>query len=297
MTYEEQYLQTLSVRPALPDASPCIFAGAFYDLLDKTASCLPTVLCGGSVEISSACTLSYQQAACHILLYTREGSGILRLRSKTCALEEGTLLYMDCSVSSYIIEPAHFPWRYVLFTVTGDLLTHLDSLVPFETLLLHPLNPYSPVLSGLEQLLSGGKGACLRNKLLDADLLGHIVSGLFIEAYGLETTETRYPTFLSEIRKYLDTYFAEPFRLDDLETRYHMSKYRICHEFSDAFGIPPLKYLNKKRLEAAANLLIATDRRVHEIALDVGFENTNHFINLFKREMGATPQAYRDGHR
>ena len=113
----------------------------------------------------------------------------------------------------------------------------------------------------------------------------------------MESTDTRYPPFLAEIRNYLDASLAEPFRLDDLEERYHMSKYRICHEFSAAFGVPPLKYLNRKRLEAAANLLLTTDKKVHEISLEVGFENTNHFISLFKREMGTTPQAYRDAKR
>lgn len=64
-----------------------------------------------------------------------------------------------------------------------------------------------------------------------------------------------------------------------------------------AFGSPPVRYLNLRRLEAATHLLLTTDRRIHEISFDVGFENTNHFINLFKRETGTTPQAYRDAHR
>lgn len=298
MTYEEQYLKSLSVKPPAPaGAMPHTFAGIFYELLPETESTFPTVLSGGSMEILSGYTLTYQPMDCRMLLYTREGGGRIRMRTRSYTLEPGLLLYMDCSVSSYIMEPTHFPWHYSLFLVRGELFSRLESLVPFETLLLQPLQPYSPVLRALNQLLTGSTGACLYNKLTDADLLHHIVTELFTEAYKLESTETRYPPFLTEIRKYLDTSFAQPFRLDDLETRYHMSKYRICHEFSAAFGMPPLKYLNTKRLEAAANLLLTTDRRIHEICLDVGFENTNHFINLFKREMGATPQAYRDAKR
>lgn len=76
-----------------------------------------------------------------------------------------------------------------------------------------------------------------------------------------------------------------------------MSKFRICHEFSDVFGLPPIRYMNKKRLEAAENLLLSTEKKVHEIALATGFENTNHFIHLFKKEYGATPQAYREAHQ
>ena len=63
-----------------------------------------------------------------------------------------------------------------------------------------------------------------------------------------------------------------------------------------AFGLPPIRYLNKKRLEAAENLLLSTEIKVHEIALETGFDNTNHFIHLFKREYGSTPQVYREAH-
>lgn len=91
----------------------------------------------------------------------------------------------------------------------------------------------------------------------------------------------------------MDNHLECSLTLDDLEKYCHMSKYRICHEFSDAFGLPPIKYMNKKRMAAAEILLLSTEKKVHEIALETGFENTNHFIHLFKKEYGTTPQAYR----
>lgn len=298
MTFQDQYRQSLTARSSLPPGIPMqAFAGVFYEILEDTACFLPTVLSGGGVELSSAYKLCHEPMDCRMLLYTREGSGSLRVRSKTYALEPGTFLYMDCSVSSYIMEASDSLWRFTLYLVCGDLFTRLDTLVPFDSVLLHPLPAYSHALSGLERLLTGGPAACLRNKLYDAAILQGIVTDLLIEAYGLETPDVRSASYLSQIRQYLDTHFALPFRLEDLENRYHMSKYRICREFSRAYGTPPLKYLNGKRLDAAANLLLSTDKRIHEISLEVGFESTNHFINLFKRETGATPQAYRDKNR
>lgn len=85
-----------------------------------------------------------------------------------------------------------------------------------------------------------------------------------------------------------------PFNLQDLENSYHISKYRICREFAAAFGKPPLRYLNDVRIEAAKNLLLSGDKRIHEIAAEVGIENTTHFINLFKQRTGVTPLAYRE---
>ncbi len=299
MTFKEQYLQALSVRPALPASFPMqSFAGTFYDLLPDTADCLPTVLSSGTVGLSSSYALSFNPLDCHMILYTREGCGTLRLQSKkTYTLESGTLLYMDCSTVSYSMEVSALPWRFSIFMVRANTLTLLVNTIPFENLLLHSLSEYSSILGKLEQLLSGDHSAALYNKLTDASLLQDIVTSLIIESYGLQPSAPKCAPYLLEIKQHLDMYFAEPFRLEDLENRYHISKYRICHEFSKSFHDPPLRYLNLRRLDAAVLLLLTTDKHIHEIALDVGYDNTNHFINLFKREKGTTPQAYRDANR
>lgn len=298
MTFQDTFINSISVKPPLPpEFPPEAFVGSFYELSEETDRCLPTVLCGGTVEFPSIYKLTCEPMTCHMLLYTRTGSGNLLIGRKMHSLEAGTFLYMDCSLSSFVMEASHFPWRISLFLVRGDLLNKMDSLVPFDGLMLHTLSPYASALSGMERLLSGGRGVSLCNKLTDASLLQSIITDLFIGAWSLKTPEEKCAPYLSEIRQYLNTHFADPLRLDDLEKRYHISKYRICHEFSKAFGSPPVRYLNLRRLEAATHLLLTTDRRIHEISLDVGFENTNHFINLFKRELGTTPQAYRDANR
>lgn len=273
-----------------------ILTGTFYELSEETADRLPTILSGGNIELSSPLTLEFKPMDCYMLLYTRQGSGCVRLRTRTLSLEENRLLYLDCHSSPFCIEPTHFPWRYTIFLVQGDLFADYNDLAPFSSALLHTPSAHSPILRCMEQLLKAGTGSSLYNKLSDAAILTNLMTNLWIEAYELQPDKENCAPYLSEIRHYLDTAFMESFRLEDLEMRYHMSKYRICHEFSSAFGLPPLKYLNKKRLEAAVNLLFSTDKRIHEIALEVGYENTNHFINLFKKEYGATPQAYREAH-
>lgn len=298
MTFKKQYQNAATVSPIPSSTFPIhAFAGTFYDLLEDTADCFLTILSGGGVELSSCYKLTIQPLDCHMLLYTREGCGILRIHNTAYSLEPGTLLYLNCHISSYIMEASHAPWRFVIFMIQGSFLMHIESLFPFHEVLLHPVLPYSSILKGIEQLLAGSPAASFRNKLKDASILQSIVTDLFLEAFCPEKTDDKHASYLSEIRQYLDMYFAEPFRLEDLESRYHMNKYRICREFSKAYAAPPLKYLNQRRLEAATNLLLTTDKRVHEISLEVGFESTNHFINLFKRSLGMTPQAYRDANR
>ena len=90
-----------------------------------------------------------------------------------------------------------------------------------------------------------------------------------------------------------DHHYADPFSLDIYQDRYHISKYRLCREFSAQFGEPPLRYLNEKRLETAKKMLLTSDLNVQTISSLVGFDNVNHFINLFKKYVGTTPNAFR----
>ena len=87
--------------------------------------------------------------------------------------------------------------------------------------------------------------------------------------------------------------FAKSFSLAELETQYKISRFRIAHEFTAAFGQSPIAYLNCLRLQKACELLTCSDDRIGEISTAVGFENTNHFINLFRRQYGMTPGTYR----
>ena len=243
MTFQEIFVKSISVKPPLtPEFLPEAFVGCFYELSEETADCLPTVLCGGTIEFPSIYKLSCDPMDCHMLLYTRAGSGNLLWGKKKHILTEGSFLYMDCALSSFIMETSQSPWRISIFLVRGTLLSTLDSLVPFDGLLLHTFLPaHSPVLSGMERLLSGNIGVNLRNKLTDASLLQSIITDLFIDAWKLEAPEDKCAPYLTEIRQYLNTHFADPLRLDDLERRYHISKYLICHDFSMAFGSRPVR--------------------------------------------------------
>ncbi len=101
------------------------------------------------------------------------------------------------------------------------------------------------------------------------------------------------PTYLLEIRHYLDHSYMEPISLKQLEERSGYSQYRICRAFTQHFGTSPLQYLNRLRIEKSKKLLVTSDIPIHEIGSLVGIDNTTHFINLFKRQEGMTPLVYR----
>lgn len=101
------------------------------------------------------------------------------------------------------------------------------------------------------------------------------------------------PTYLLAIKTQMEQNYAEPLSLDDLENRYRVSRYRICREFSYHYGQSPIHYLNAYRIHIAKKLLLTTDLTIREVGSQIGIDNTNHFINLFKKDTGTTPLSFK----
>lgn len=80
---------------------------------------------------------------------------------------------------------------------------------------------------------------------------------------------------------------------EELARRYQMplTAFKAC--FKGVYGVPPYAYLKAFRMERAAQLLRETDRRIADVALEVGYESPSKFASAFKQHSGMTPSAYR----
>ena len=174
------------------------------------------------------------------------------------------------------------PWKFYLFFLSGSSISYYNKL--FSSML--------PVqLSHLYDALSD----CKNDPLWLDEQLTSLLCLTIKEARCHAQSSLPYmiPSYLISIRNSFHKNFAKPFSLAELETQYEISRFRIAHEFTAAFGQSPIAYLNCLRLQKACELLMCGDDRIGEISAAVGFESTNHFINLFRRQYGMTPGTYR----
>ncbi len=62
--------------------------------------------------------------------------------------------------------------------------------------------------------------------------------------------------------------------------------------FIEKFGIPPIQYVTKHRLEYAIELMRLNRFTLTEIATQCGFENLYYFSGVFKKHYGVSPSKY-----
>lgn len=72
-----------------------------------------------------------------------------------------------------------------------------------------------------------------------------------------------------------------------------MSLSMFKNEFRRSFHTSPHRWLNEQRLAYARLQLITSQRAIAEIARECRFNNSSHFIKLFKERFGVTPAVYR----
>lgn len=97
----------------------------------------------------------------------------------------------------------------------------------------------------------------------------------------------------NDVKAYFDDNFATIDSIDNACRSLYINKFYLTHLFKDTLGISPLKYLIKKRVDYAKELLSSTDMSIAEIAKACGYLDTAYFCRVFKKVENATPLSYR----
>jgi signal transduction histidine kinase/AraC-like DNA-binding protein/ABC-type sugar transport system substrate-binding protein/ActR/RegA family two-component response regulator len=92
---------------------------------------------------------------------------------------------------------------------------------------------------------------------------------------------------------YIHGHYAEPISRTDLARHVALSEDYLTACFRKELGVTPIAYLNRYRVHQARQLLTDTSKSVTEIALEVGFSDSGYFSRVFRREVGLSPEAYR----
>lgn len=72
-----------------------------------------------------------------------------------------------------------------------------------------------------------------------------------------------------------------------------LSKRRIVEIFKQEFNMTLKNYINIKRMKKARMLFLETDKKIIEIAYEIGFNNLSSFYCFFKKQTGTTPNVFR----
>lgn len=232
------------------------------------------------------------------LVYIEKGKGSYVINTHTYELCAGDILIVEKgaihSLSSDHEDPLSC-WTCAItgfqlydheetgFLLDGDVCPHMQAGIHEPTIqaLFHELD---------QQRVSPSKTAmCIRNLLCTS------LCAIYVDCFHSHPVKERQKasSFARDILIYINENYDTAITLQSLAQQFHISKDYISHEFAKVYGISPINYVIDRRLSEAKWMLINTSDSLVSIARKVGYDNTNHFSQLFLKRIGYAPLLFR----
>ena len=96
-----------------------------------------------------------------------------------------------------------------------------------------------------------------------------------------------------EAALYIHDNYSEPVSVTDISAQAHLSPSYFATVFRVLTGFTVKNYFNRYRLHRAATELAESDKRIIEIAFEVGFSSQEAFTRSFSKAYGITPAQFR----
>lgn len=97
-------------------------------------------------------------------------------------------------------------------------------------------------------------------------------------------------------KDYIDSNYESGITVANAASYVYLSQGYFTRAFRDEFGVSPMAYLMKKRIDKACELLENPEIKVSGIAIQAGFSSPQRFNVAFRKQMGQTPLEYRKQH-
>lgn len=258
----------------------------------------PMVLLDGGIEsrykedyfFDNSCRSNYHG---YLFQYTLSGCGAYESNGKTIFLTPGTAFFAAIPEKScyYLPEKADKPWEFLYLHFNGSavfpffekLTQHCGGIISIDA----QTNCIQKALALHTRMISGGHLQPYEGgEFLYGFLCGLLRHVLHPAAFHTESTA-------SQAALLMEKEFATIGGIDEVAKRLHISSEHLSRSFHSEWGIAPVQYLNRMRIQSAMNDLLGSTDTIEVIAVKNGFANGNYFAKVFRRYTKMTPCEYR----
>jgi AraC-like DNA-binding protein len=232
------------------------------------------------------------------LYYILEGEGCIKVRGREWFPGPGQLVLMPAGVEqSYSIVREDYTYRKYwchFSAMVGDI--HLFQLLPAPVVV--DVKDPARLEAQFNELIRLNKSKELTAPLRIKTILFELLS-TFIELAMEQTDEAERFTSatpnvskMNTILEHIDQHLAMHMTIEELAKLVHFHPNYFLNVFKSMLGVSPIVYINKKRMEKAQQLLLASDQPIAQIAEQFGME-PYYFSRMFKKLTGLSPSEYR----
>lgn len=187
--------------------------------------------------------------------------------------------------------------------ISNQWLRQMEGLWECPSLLAGPLSKPAPLLARLpaaeqpafEQALDGldAPPSAEGRRAVFSGFLIRTLLRYFADPNLLGIGQERMPQWLENTVSWIHRRREQPIRVADIVEHANKCPEHISRSFVKHLKMTPSQYINRQKLDYAAELLAGTNFALLEICYRAGFDNPSYFHRLFKKHYGMPPIAYR----
>lgn len=231
----------------------------------------------------------------NLIEYIVDGKGYIEYDGKLYSVEKGDSVVIRSGFNVKYYSDSSDPYVKLWFTATGTFAEAVLSIVMGkEKISVVRKNSYNIIEKLLTSIEKNGT-----ETVRDSHAFMDVMYLMFPEKINTDKKEDNPETgdFTDKIKDYIDLFLRDGITVEKTAEHFHISKRYLIEQFKRKWGVTPGKYMTKKRLCEAAELLELSDFTVGEISNTLGFCEPGYFTKVFTLAYGMSPKKYREEKR
>lgn len=226
-------------------------------------------------------------------IQSEKGRGRLKILDKEYILEENEgVLIAPCISHTYMKEGNE--WFTMFATFTGTMEGELSKLLGNKQTVFIKKEQGAEIKALISDIVAKYENPPLDTHLLSIDCYKLLMN--FVDAVNMPhlLNEPLYVKYIAPVIKIIETQYDQPLTAAELSQQVYITPQYLSRLFRRFLGYSVYEYLTMYRISKAKEfLLMHWNLDVQEIALRVGFQDSSHFIVMFKKITGTTPLEFR----
>lgn len=243
----------------------------------------------------------------HKILILLSGDVTYCIEGRTYDLRPNDIVLVNSGEVHKPIIRSDAPYERIIIYVSPDYLSeYRDAKNDLSLCLRQAMAEQSHVLR-LHSSMNGKLGSTIREldrSLYDEDYANELYHRILFLEFMIQLNRAalhNHVEFIGDsasndkilsVLDYLNEHLTEDISIDELSSRFFLSRYYLMHTFKEQTGYTIGSYLSTKRLFLARDL-IAKGTPITDVCYACGFHNYSTFSRAYKKSFGESPREYR----
>lgn len=230
----------------------------------------------------------------YLFMIILSGSGIVRYNKESRTVTASDCVLLDCRSEYSHISSADDPWELMWIHFNGPHAAFYYQYFTERSSSIFRLPDASHASGTISKIIELHEVRTADSALITSCIITDLLT-CAVTAAGTkkENDNSSVNAKLNAVINYIDGHFTEKLSLDDIASRFYISKYYLSHAFKKKYNTGIMQYVLMKRVSLAKEMLRYSGDSIESVAAGCGISDASYFNKLFKKAEGITASQYR----